>query len=152
MPATYALCADAEVTGAPFYVIQGVEGTAYRRAEQLESLGPERTRTIALRTVDTLAALHGVDPDAVGLGDFGRPAGFLARQVRRWPRQLDASRSRPLAGIDKLRGRLAAAAPDRDAAAIVYGDNKLDNLLVDRDDRPGASGRAGVRRPARRTG
>ncbi len=138
VPATYALCADAEVTGAPFYVMQRVDGTAYRRAEQLESLGPERTRTIALRTVDTLAALHGVDPDAVGLGDFGRPAGFLARQVRRWQQQLDASRSRPLAGIDELHDRLAAAPPDGGAAAIVHGDYKLDNLLVDRDDRVAA--------------
>jgi hypothetical protein len=109
VPATYALCADAEVTGAPFCVMQRVDGTAYRSAEQLESLGPERTRTITLRTVDTLAAQHGVDPDAVGLGDFGRPAGFLALQVRRWQQQLDASRSRPLAGLDELGGRLVDA-------------------------------------------
>lgn len=116
VPATYALCADAEVAGAPFYVMQRVDGTAYRRAKQLESLGPERTRMIALRTVDTLAALHGVNPDAVGLGDFGRPAGFLARQVRRWQQKLDASRSRPLVGLDELGVRLAAAPPDGGAS------------------------------------
>ncbi len=138
VPATYALCTDAEVIGAPFYVMQRIDGTAYRRAERLAVLGPDRTRAIAHRMVDILAALHQVDPQAVGLGDFGRPAGFLARQVRRWTQQLDASRSRSLAGIDELSDRLAADPPDGAAATVVHGDYRLDNLLVDRDDRVAA--------------
>ena len=107
VPATYALCDDPDVIGAPFYVMERVDGTPYRTPAQLEALGPERTATIAGRMVDMLAALHAVDPAAVGLGDFGRPEGFLERQVRRWGKQLEASHSRDLPG------RRRAAPPAR---------------------------------------
>ncbi|AVH23656.1 phosphotransferase [Nocardia cyriacigeorgica] len=79
-----ALCQDDTVLGAPFYVMEHVEGTRYRTGAELAELGTERTRAISTRLVDTLAALHAVDPAAVGLSDFGRPEGFLARQVNRW--------------------------------------------------------------------
>lgn len=134
VPATYALCTDVEVLGAPFYVMEHVVGTPYRRAEQLAAVGPERTRAIAYRMADTLAALHQVDPEQVRLTDFGRPAGFLARQVRRWKQQLDASRGRPLAGIDELHERLATHQPATTTATVVHGDYRLDNLLVDAND------------------
>jgi aminoglycoside phosphotransferase (APT) family kinase protein len=127
------VCATADVIGAPFYVMEHVRGTPYRSAAELEQLGPERTRDIAERMVDTLLALHAVDPAAVGLGDFGRPDGFLERQVRRWKQQLDASRSRDLPGIDELHDRLAASVPRSGPPAIVHGDFRLDNLLVDDD-------------------
>src|SRR5690606_4947372 len=107
VPGTVTLCEDETVIGARFYVMDFVTGVPLRRAEQLAPRGPERTRDIALRLIDTLAALHSVDPADVGLGDFGRPEGFLERQVRRWGKQLDASRSRDLPGIDELRARLA---------------------------------------------
>ncbi len=97
VPRTYALCEDDGVIGAPFYVMERVHGTPYRTADELPALGPERTRAISQRTVETLATLHSVDPAEVGLADFGRPEGFLERQVRRWKKQLDASRSRDLA-------------------------------------------------------
>ncbi|NED89203.1 phosphotransferase, partial [Streptomyces sp. SID11233] len=61
--------------------------------------------------VDTLVDLHAVDPEAAGLGDFGHPDGFLERQLRRWAKQLDASRSRELPGIDQLQEALAARLP-----------------------------------------
>lgn len=138
VPKTYALCDDAGVIGAPFYVMELVDGVPYRHAAELAALGPERTRTIGHAMVDTLAVLHSVDPQAVGLADFGRPDGFLARQVRRWRKQLDASRSRDIPGIDELHERLAANPPDRGAAAIVHGDYRLDNILIDADDRPAA--------------
>ena len=85
-------------SGAPFYVMEFVEGTPYRTADQLAPLGPERTRDAVLSLVDTLVELHAVDPAEVGLADFGRPEGFLDRQLRRWGKQLDASRNRELAG------------------------------------------------------
>ena len=130
VPATYAVCADADVIGAPFYVMERVAGTPYRFAAQLGPLGHERVRAISERMVDTLVALHAVDPASVGLGDFGRPEGFLERQVRRWKQQLDASRSRELPGIDELHDRLAESVPVQGDPAIVHGDFRLDNLLV----------------------
>jgi aminoglycoside phosphotransferase (APT) family kinase protein len=135
VPLTYALCADPDVLGVPFYVMSRVEGIPYRTAEQLAALGPERARLIAERLVGTLARLHAVVPAEVGLGDFGRPEGFLARQVRRWQKQLDASRSRPLAGADELHALLAANPPDGSPPAIVHGDYRLDNVLVGSDDK-----------------
>jgi aminoglycoside phosphotransferase (APT) family kinase protein len=138
VPATHALCEDTDVIGAPFFVMERVEGTAYRLASQLEPLGSERTGAISARMVDTLATLHRVDPAEVGLSDFGRPAGFLARQVRRWKKQLDASRSRELAGADDLHHLLEANLPVEGAPAVVHGDFRLDNLLVDDDDQVAA--------------
>lgn len=134
VPPAYALCSDADVLGAPFYVMAKVDGIAYRTAEQVAPLGPARIQAIAERMIDTLALLHAVDPGAVGLGEFGRPEGFLARQVRRWKKQLDASRSRPVAGIDELHALLAADPPDGGAATIVHGDYRLDNILIDAND------------------
>lgn len=134
VPETYAVCPGDEVIGAPFYVMERVAGTPYRLAAQIEPLGPERTRAISERMIDTLVALHAVDPEAVGLADFGRPEGFLERQVRRWKQQLDASRSRDLPGLDELHARLAASVPIEGAPAIVHGDFRLDNLLVDDTD------------------
>ena len=138
VPATYALCEDSEVIGAPFYVMERVLGTPYRLASQLEPLGPERTGAISARMVDTLATLHRVNPAEVGLSDFGRPEGFLARQVRRWKKQLDASHSRELAGADELHHLLEANLPVEGAPAVVHGDFRLDNLLVDDDDQVAA--------------
>jgi aminoglycoside phosphotransferase (APT) family kinase protein len=138
VPVTIALCQDDSVLGAPFYVMELVDGTAYRWAAELEPLATERTRTISEGLVDTLATLHDVDPLAVGLADFGRPDGFLARQVRRWKRQLDASRSRELSAADELHDRLAASVPAQSASGIVHGDYRLDNVLIDARGHPAA--------------
>ncbi|MFD2416084.1 phosphotransferase family protein [Amycolatopsis pigmentata] len=134
VPGTIALCQDADVLGAPFYVMEYVEGKPYRSDTQLAELGPERTKAIGERLIDTLVDLHAVDPVAVKLEDFGRPQGFLERQVRRWKKQLDASRSRDLPGIDSLHERLVAAVPGDAEPTIVHGDYRLDNVLV-RDGR-----------------
>ena len=134
VPEPVLLCEDEAVVGAPFYVMEYVEGTPYRTAEQLAAIGPERTRGVVLSLVDTLVALHSVDPAEVGLGDFGRPEGFLERQLRRWGKQLDASRNRELPGIDELHTRLAKALPASPAPTVVHGDYRLDNVLVGSDD------------------
>ncbi|MGO4362598.1 phosphotransferase family protein [Terrabacter sp. RAF57] len=134
VPTTYAVCDDPDVVGAPFYVMERVEGTPYRFKAQLQPLGAARVRAVSERMVDTLVALHAVDPGSVGLGDFGRPDGFLERQVRRWKQQLDASRSRDLPGIDELHERLAGSVPAQGDPTIVHGDFRLDNLLVTNDD------------------
>jgi aminoglycoside phosphotransferase (APT) family kinase protein len=135
VPATYGLCEDDGVLGAPFYVMEQVDGTPYRWARELAPLGEERTSAIAGRLVDTLATLHTVDPAAVGLADFGRPEGFLERQVRRWKKQLDASHSRDLPRIDELHAGLAADPPETSEPTVVHGDYRLDNVLVDGEDR-----------------
>ncbi|MEU4202362.1 phosphotransferase family protein [Streptomyces sp. NPDC026294] len=135
VPEALLLCEDEEVLGAPFYVMELVEGVPYRTAEQLAGLGPERTRGVVLSLVDTLVALHAVDPAAVGLDGFGRPDGFLERQLRRWGKQLAASKNRELPGIDALHEALGAALPASPAPAVVHGDYRLDNVLVGADDR-----------------
>ncbi|MCC9685238.1 phosphotransferase family protein [Streptomyces sp. MNU103] len=134
VPRPVLLCEDEEVLGAPFYVMEYVEGTPYRTAEQLAPLGPGRTRAAVLNLVDTLVDLHAVDPAEVGLDDFGRPEGFLDRQLRRWGKQLDASRNRELAGIDELHATLGRALPVSPAPAVVHGDYRLDNALISDDE------------------
>ncbi|MEU2401592.1 phosphotransferase family protein [Streptomyces pseudogriseolus] len=134
VPRPVLLCEDEEVLGAPFYVMEYVEGTPYRTAGQLVPLGPERTRKAVLNLVDTLVELHAVDPTEVGLEDFGRPEGFLDRQLRRWGKQLDASRNRELAGIDELHAALGRALPASPAPAVVHGDYRLDNALISDDE------------------
>ncbi|CAM5565795.1 acyl-CoA dehydrogenase [Streptomyces spiroverticillatus] len=130
VPAPVLLCEDEEVLGAPFYVMEFVEGTPYRTSQELAPLGPERTHAAVLGLVDTLVELHAVDPEEVGLGDFGRPEGFLDRQLRRWGQQLDASRNRDLPGIDELHAALGRELPDSPAPTVVHGDYRLDNVLI----------------------
>jgi aminoglycoside phosphotransferase (APT) family kinase protein len=138
VPGTYALCTDESVIGAPFYLMDKIDGTAFRTASELAPLGRERVREISLRLVDALVALHEVDPADVGLADFGRPEGFLERQVRRWSAQLEGSRSRDLPAADELRDLLASNVPAESAPGIVHGDYRLDNVLINGSDRPAA--------------
>ncbi|ASW54227.1 phosphotransferase family protein [Plantactinospora sp. KBS50] len=126
-------CPDPDVLGAPFYLMSRVPGTVYRGRRQTDRLAGWQRHELATVMMDTLAALHRVPPEAVGLADFGRPEGFLARQVRRWAGQLDRSRSRPLPGIEELRDRLAATVPAERPGRIVHGDYRLDNLLAQVD-------------------
>jgi aminoglycoside phosphotransferase (APT) family kinase protein len=127
VPEPVLLCTDTDVIGAPFYLMQHVDGKIYRDAG---GLGPEQFRELTFTLVDTLADLHALDPAAIGLGDFGKPEGFNARQVRRWKQQLDASRSRELSGIDELHARLATDIPAGGPGAVVHGDFRLDNVLI----------------------
>lgn len=131
VPEALLLCADESVIGAPFYLMAKVDGEVYRRREQTDALTAAQRRDLAMAMMDTLATLHRVEPAEVGLADFGRPEGYLARQVRRWAGQLDRSRSRPLPGIDELRDALGASVPEgANAGRIVHGDYRLDNLLA----------------------
>ena len=133
VPRTYLLCQDEDVIGAPFYVMEHVPGTVYRSPEQTGALSQEQKADVSGRMMDVLAQLHTTSPEQVGLDDFGRPEGFLERQVRRWSKQLDASRSREVEGVDELRERLAATVPASRRSGIVHGDYRLDNVLVGDD-------------------
>ncbi|WP_427923465.1 phosphotransferase family protein [Streptomyces sp. cg40] len=135
VPNPVLLCEDDDVLGAPFYVMEFVEGTPYRTADELLPLGPERTRGAVLELVDTLVELHAVDPTEVGLADFGRPEGFLDRQLRRWGKQLAASRNRELPGVEELHAALGRRLPTSPTPTVVHGDYRLDNVLIGKDDK-----------------
>lgn len=131
-PATIHLCEDPEPLGAPFYLMEHVPGVVLRSKAQIEEhLDPAATTAVVERLVDVLAELHSLDPASIGLADFGRPDGYLERQVRRWRKQLDASRSRVVEGIDELYDRLAASVPRSARSGLVHGDYRLDNVIVD---------------------
>jgi aminoglycoside phosphotransferase (APT) family kinase protein len=125
------ISAGPEVIGAPFYVMAFTEGVVLRDRGQLEAFGGAAATTLAQRLIDVLARLHAVAPDEVGLADLGRPAGYLARQLRRWGQQLAASHSRDLPDLTALGARLAQRLPADQGAAIVHGDYRLDNVVVD---------------------
>jgi aminoglycoside phosphotransferase (APT) family kinase protein len=96
--------------------------------------GPEDARRISQALVDALAALHAIDFREVGLEGFGRPEGYLERQVRRWARQWESNKTAELPEIDALLQRLGRALPGHSDHAIVHGDYRLGNMALDRED------------------
>jgi aminoglycoside phosphotransferase (APT) family kinase protein len=135
VPRPLHLCADPAVLGAPFYVMERVDGVIARGAlppGYAESAAERVAMTRAL--VDVLADLHAVDPAAVGLADFGRPDGYLARQLRRWLGEWEALRDTDRPGVDALAAELAARRPEAPAGPVVHGDYRLDNVVLDPAD------------------
>jgi aminoglycoside phosphotransferase (APT) family kinase protein len=136
VPRALALCEDPSVNDAPFYVMEytpGVIVTGPRLPDGFAET-PAECRAMSLGLVDTLVALHAIDPDTVGLGTFGRPQGYVERQVKRWSQQWERSSTGPLPEIRELMTRLRAALPDSPAPAIVHGDYRLGNLALDARD------------------
>ena len=138
VPPALAFCDDEAVNGAPFYVMAFDDGLIVRDANAAKALTPEQRRTAGESLVDVLAQIHDVDVDAVGLGDLGRKEGYVARQLKRWYGQFQAStaetgRSVPL--VDSVHARLAAGIPEQQGATIVHGDYRLDNTMLDDDGR-----------------
>lgn len=130
VPRVLALCTDPSVIGAPFYVMEWVDGHVIRDALPDEyARVPETRRAMSAALVDTMAALHAVDTDGVGLSDFGHPAGFLERQVRRWWMQWEASKTRDLPSIEELHRRLNDTLPAQSPPGITHGDYRLDNVM-----------------------
>jgi aminoglycoside phosphotransferase (APT) family kinase protein len=132
VPATFGLCQDPAVTGAPFYVMAWVDGVVPRDEATVAASLDEPARAAAAGSlVDALVALHQVDPDRVGLGQLGRRSGYLERQLARWRRQLEQSRTRPLPALDEGHRRLEANLPAQvGPARIVHGDYRLDNVVL----------------------
>ena len=126
------LCEDESVNGAPFYVMDFVRGPVLRGVSEAEASFPGEgdRHEIGMRVADTLARIHAVDPDAVGLGDLGRKEDYVARQLRRWYGQWEKSKTRELASIDRVHDRLAARIPAQEGASIVHGDYRLDNMIL----------------------
>jgi aminoglycoside phosphotransferase (APT) family kinase protein len=132
VPPIVGLCEDESVNGAPFYVMEFVRGPVLRAQDEAEAAFPEEAERwgIGMRVADTLAQVHAVDPDAVGLGDLGRKEDYVARQLRRWYGQWEKSKTRELAAIDHVHERLAARIPAQDGVSIVHGDYRLDNMIL----------------------
>ncbi|MFI6905845.1 phosphotransferase family protein [Nonomuraea sp. NPDC050394] len=133
VPEALAFCADEAVIGAPFYVMGQVDGAAVRTRAELGDPPPGQARRLSERLAEILAAIHDVDYRQVGLGDFGRPEGYLARQLNRWEQQWERSKAADLPEYDRLVGRLRERMPSRSESTLVHGDYRLDNTLVRRD-------------------
>jgi aminoglycoside phosphotransferase (APT) family kinase protein len=135
VPATLGLCEDPEVNGAPFYVMDFVDGAVLRGRADGGALPVPVRRRAGEEVADVLARIHAVDPDAVGLGELGRRESYVARQLNRWHRQWEQSKTRELPVVDAVHDALAADIPDQGPATIVHGDYRLDNCLVGPDGR-----------------
>jgi aminoglycoside phosphotransferase (APT) family kinase protein len=133
VPAIVASCDDETVIGAPFYVMDHVDGRVIR-APADDDLEPAQRHGCGIALVHTLARLHALDYGRLGLTSFGSPEGYLERQLKRFNAQLDASRTRELPALDRLADALAGSLPDPRRASIVHGDYRIDNVLLDRAD------------------
>jgi aminoglycoside phosphotransferase (APT) family kinase protein len=131
VPPVAGMCEDEDVNGAPFYVMEFVEGPVLRsKAEAEEHFDEDDRRAIGERVADTLVAIHGVDPDAVGLGELGRKQEYVERQLRRWYGQWEKSKTRELPVVDDVHRRLSRRVPEQGPATIVHGDYRLDNMIL----------------------
>lgn len=132
VPAMVAACGDVDVLGAPFFVMGHVEGTvAHDAATASAALPSDAARRHAGESmVNAMVALHAVEPDDVGLGELSRRHGYLERQLKRWSTQWTASKTRELAGMERLHAWLVANRPEDPPARIVHGDFRLGNAIV----------------------
>ena len=135
VPRTRALCTDDAVNGAPFYVMDFAPGVVIEEEMPAGYAStPAERRRIGAALMRTLAELHAVDWRAVGLADFGRPDGYLARQVRRWSEQWERSKAGEVPLIRELIRRLEAALPATPLSTLVHGDWRLGNVALDAAD------------------
>ena len=133
------LCTDESVNGAPFYVMDFVDGLVLRDAKTAERLTIDQRRIAGDDLVDVLVRIHDADVDAVGLGDLGRRDAYIERQLKRWYGQYEKSKmgeDKPL--IDEMHARLSKAVPEQQGATIVHGDYRLDNTMLAYDGRVAA--------------
>jgi aminoglycoside phosphotransferase (APT) family kinase protein len=133
VPRTLVLCTDPDVLGATFYLMDYVDGIVLDRPDAVATLTPELARNTCAQLMDTLVVLHAVVPDQVGLAEFGRPDGFLARQVKRWYGQWQANETEPRAVLPALLDKLTGTMPAQSRAGIVHGDYRLTNVMYSPD-------------------
>lgn len=134
VPRPYALCEDATVAGAAFYVMEHVEGRTFWDGA-LPGMSVADRHHVYGSMIDALAALHDVDVEAAGLGDFGTRGNYFARQVDRWARQYRASQTDDLQGMEKLIDWLPRTIPEQSRVSVIHGDYRIDNLIF-APDRP----------------
>ena len=124
----YALCTDDAVIGSAFYIMSMEEGRVFWDPT-LPSQTPDDRRKIFTSKIETLAKLHTYDPQAIGLGDFGKPGNYFARQVDRWTKQYRASETQHIPEFEKLAEWLPKTVPEQQRVSIVHGDYRLDNMI-----------------------
>ncbi|NUR75497.1 MAG: phosphotransferase family protein [Thermoleophilia bacterium] len=135
VPRTIGVCEDPAVTGASFYAMEHVDGHVLGRLAEAERLGVEVRAEAARQIAATLAQLHAIDLDAVGLGDLRRPESLISRQLRRWRRQWEASKTRELADVDEVAVWLEARMPEERESVLLHGDYHLHNFVLGGDGR-----------------
>ncbi|MRH91773.1 phosphotransferase [Nocardia sp. SYP-A9097] len=128
---TVAFDAEGVAVGAPVTVVEYVDGTVIRDQSDLAALSDAQIASSAAGLVETLAGLHAVDYRAVGLENFGRPDGFVARQVALWAGQWERVKTRELADVATLRAAIEQAIPAASDASIIHGDFRIDNTILD---------------------
>lgn len=128
-----ASCADPSVIGVPFYLMGRLDGVVHARAETVRDLPPDVAAAAGRALARTLAALHAVDPLAVGLAAYARPEPYPVRQLRRWRRQWAASGADPVPVVDRVLSVLSERLPDAGEERIVHGDYNLANVMYARD-------------------
>ncbi|MGE0238543.1 MAG: phosphotransferase family protein [Parvibaculaceae bacterium] len=123
-------CADESVIGTEFYVMEHVAGRVFWEPWAPGLTAEERALLFASLN-ETIARLHSVDPAAAGLADFGKPEGYVARQIKRWSEQYRASATETIAEMERLMAWLPEACPAQPRTAVVHGDFRLDNCIID---------------------
>jgi len=129
VPKMYCLCEDPSIIGTKFYVMEMVEGRLFTEST-LPSLNPEERRAIFLELARVMALLHMVDVAAVGLSEFGRPGNYYERQIGRWTKQYEASKTEQLDNMDRLIAWLPDNIPNQASTVVVHGDYRLGNVLI----------------------
>jgi aminoglycoside phosphotransferase (APT) family kinase protein len=135
VPPAVALCEDTSVIGCPFAIAEFVAGRTVQSRADLDILDDATVESVSLRLVQTLAALHRVDPAAVGLERFARPDAYAKRQVNRWLKQWQLVATADILALGvEVGSRLEATIPDQKSTGIVHGDFRIDNTLLELDD------------------
>lgn len=129
----YGLCTDDSVVGSWFYVMGMVDGRTIWNGAMPDAT-PEYRRATYMAMIDTLAALHKVDVDAVGLSDFGKPGNYFGRQVDRWTKQYRLSETELMPEMEKLIEWLPATLPEQSSTGVVHGDYRIDNMIWAKDE------------------
>ena len=131
VPATIGVCEDPAVADVPVVIMEHVEGTVIDDEEAARKLGPEARRRLGLELARTLAKIHAVDIDAVGLGDLASRKPYAPRQLKRWSRQLEESRTQDRPDLDALTSVLTEHLPEPDEITLVHGDFHIRNVIID---------------------
>lgn len=130
-PQPLALCEDESIIGAVFYVMSHVPGVVLDSQARAEPMDVEARQRASQHLIDVLADLHALDVDEIGLGDLARRDGYIERQLKRWSRQWEQSKTRELPAIDEVLRRLSARVPEQPGVVVAHGDYRFGNCLVD---------------------